>query len=347
MVFNPKFTITIPIATALASIERTRGFLEAANLSKDWVAKMQDRALILEAYHTTHIEGTHLNLDQSKRIIAGEDVFNADSEDIKELLNYRKAFDFVSDYVSSQGPITEELIREIHRRLVQDVRGNTAQPGHYRTIQNYVANSKTKEIIYTPPAPYEVAVHMADLVNWIRSEQKIPPILIAGIAQFQLVHIHPFVDGNGRTARLLSTLSLYRSGYDFKKLFTISEYYDRSRQGYYKALQSVRNNELDMTNWLEYFTKALETQMHEIHLKGSNIIKLDVLALNYKLSTRQKKALESLLEKEKDFTIREYEALCPGVNRRTLQRDLFDLVKKGLVIQKGIKKATSYKINLQ
>lgn len=345
MVFNPKFTITVSIATALNSIERTRGFLEAANLSENWIAKMQDRALILEAYHTTHIEGTHLNLDQSKRIIAGEDVFNVDSEDRKELLNYKKAFDFVSEYVFSQGSLTEGLIREIHRRLVQDVRGNAARPGEYRTIQNYVANSKTKEIIYTPPAPYEVSVQMADLVNWLQNEHTIPSVLIAGIAQFQLVHIHPFVDGNGRTARLLSTISLYRSGYDFKKLFTISEYYDRNRQDYYLALQSVRNNNLDMTSWLEYFTKALETQMHEIQLKGSNAIKLDVLVLNYKLSNRQKKALENLLEKEEDFTIQEYESLCPGVNRRTLQRDLFDLVEKGLVIQKGIKKATSYKIN--
>ena len=345
MVFNPKFTITVSIATALNSIERTRGFLEAANLSEDWVAKMQNRALILEAHHTTHIEGTHLNLDQSKRIIAGEDVFNVDSDDKKELLNYKKAFDFFSEYVSSQGSITEGLIREIHRRLVQDVRGNAAQPGEYRTIQNYVANSQTKEIIYTPPAPYEVSVQMADLVNWLQNEQTIPSVLIAGIAQFQLVHIHPFVDGNGRTARLLSTLSLYRSGYDFKKLFTISEYYDRNRQDYYLALQSVRDNNLDMTSWLEYFTKALETQMHEIQFKGSNAIKLDVSVLNYKLSNRQKKALENLLEKEGDFTIQEYESFCPGVNRRTLQRDLFELVEKGLVIQKGIKKATSYKIN--
>lgn len=64
---------------------------------------------------------------------------------------------------------------------------------------------------------------MAELVDWLQNEQTIPPVLLAGIAQFQLVHIHPFLDGNGRTPRILSTLCLYRSGYDFKKLFTISE----------------------------------------------------------------------------------------------------------------------------
>src|ERR1700730_4151439 len=156
MPFHPKFTISIPIASALTAIERTRGFLEAAQLSKHWVAKMQARALILEAHHTTHIEGTHLSLDQSEKLLSGEKMAGVDSEDVKELLNYRKAFDFVADYVFSQGSITEGLIREIHRRLVEGVRGNSAEPGQYRAIQNYVANSKTKEIIYTPPAAYEV-----------------------------------------------------------------------------------------------------------------------------------------------------------------------------------------------
>ena len=345
MPFKPDFSISIPIASALSAIERTRGFLEAATLSKDWVSKMQARALILEAHHTTHIEGTHLSLDQSERLIAGEKMTGVDSEDVRELLNYRKAFDFVADYIFSQGPITEGLIREIHRRLVEGVRGNTAQPGQYRTIQNYVANSKTKEVIYTPPAPYDVPILMAELIDWLQNEQTIPPVLVAGIAQFQLVHIHPFVDGNGRTSRLLSTLYLYRSGYDFKKLFTISEYYDRNRQDYYHALQSVRNNKMDMTSWLEYFTSALETQMHEIQLKGSQVMKLDVLVLQYKLSERQKQALESLLTREKDFTIQEYESLCPGVNRRSLQRDLSDLIEKGIITQEGIKKAARYRLN--
>lgn len=344
MPFEPKFTISIPIASALTAIERTRGFLEAATLSKDWVSKMQARALILEAHHTTHIEGTHLSLDQSERLISGEKMQGVDSEDVKELLNYKKAFDFVADYVFSQGTITEGLIREIHRRLVEGVRGDAAQPGQYRTIQNYVANSKTKEIIYTPPAPFDVPVLMAELTDWLQNERTIPPVLAAGIAQFQLVHIHPFVDGNGRTSRLLSTLCLYRSGYDFKKLFTISEYYDRNRQDFYQALQSVRNKGMDMTSWLEYFCKALETQMHEIQFKGSQAMKLDVLVLEHKLSERQKQALENLMASEKDFNIQEYEALCPGINRRSLQRDLAALIEKGIITQEGIKKAARYRL---
>lgn len=94
------------------------------------------------------------------------------------------------------------------------------------------------------------------------------PILVAGIAQFLLVHIHPFLDGNGRTARLLSMLCLYRKGYDFKRLFSLSEYYDRDRPGYYRAIQSVRRRGLDLTEWLEYFTTGLTWQLVQRDLRG-------------------------------------------------------------------------------
>ncbi|WP_309573992.1 Fic family protein [Desulfoferrobacter suflitae] len=96
---------------------------------------MGRRALILEAHHTTHIEGTRLTLDQAERLLAGNVVPEADPDDVRELLNYRKAFDFVSEYLASGDPITEGLIREIHKRLVEGVRGGSAAPGQYRKIQ--------------------------------------------------------------------------------------------------------------------------------------------------------------------------------------------------------------------
>lgn len=97
MSFTPKFTITNAIAAALTKIERARGFLDAAKLSEDWISKMQDRALVLEAHRTTHIEGTQLTLEQSERILAGQKVSGARPDDARELLNYKKAFDLVSN----------------------------------------------------------------------------------------------------------------------------------------------------------------------------------------------------------------------------------------------------------
>ena len=334
MTLRPKFRITNAIAGDLTQIERARGFLEAARLSEDWIAGMQQRALVLEAHHTTHIEGTALTLDQSERLLAGEQLSGVKADDAREVINYRKAFDLVADYLGSGEPVTEGLIREIHKRLVRGVRGNTASPGEYRRIQNYVANSITRQIIYTPPPPQDVPPLMAAFVSWLNSEQEIHPTLVAGIAQFQLVHIHPFVDGNGRTARLLSMLCMYRKGYDFKRLFTLSEYYDQDRSSYYRTIQSVRQQDLDLTEWLEYFTYGLSSQLKEIQEKGEAIIRLDVVTKKYKLSGRQRIALELALE-QGEFQIQDFAVKCPGVHRRSLQRDLRTLIQKGVLLTEG------------
>jgi len=126
MTFTPKFTITNRMTQAITRIERTRGFLEAAQLSADWVREVGEQALILEAHHTTHIEGTRLTLEQAERLWKGEAVPEADPDDARELLNYRTAFEFVSECLDSGDPITEGMIREIHRKLVEGVRGGSA-----------------------------------------------------------------------------------------------------------------------------------------------------------------------------------------------------------------------------
>ena len=334
MSFAPRFTVSHAITAALTRIERARGFLEAAKLSEQWIRRMGDRALVLEAHHTTHIEGTRLTLEQSERLWAGERVPEADPDDARELLNYREAFDFVSQYLGSGGPVTEGLVREIHKRLVEGVRGGSAAPGEYRRVQNYVVNSATKEVVYTPPPAHDVPILMQELVAWLNAERAVHPVLASGIAQFQLVHIHPFLDGNGRTSRLLSTLCLYRAGYDFKRLFTISEYYDRDRPAFYRAIQSVRERDLDLSEWLEYFTEGLATQLAEVKARGERAIRRDVLAREHGLSDRQALALGHVLEHGR-LTIQEYAALCPEANRRTLQRDLKTMVDKGLLREWG------------
>lgn len=329
---KPRFTITHQINQGIAQIERARGFLEAAQLSETWVRQMSAHALLLEAHHTTHIEGTRLTLAESAQAFAGEELLQADTDDVQELLNYREAFNLVSDYLTSGAPITEGLIREIHKRLVKGVRGDQARPGQYRLGQNYIANSVTREIIYTPPPPSKVPNLMRELVQWVNQPGEIHSVLVSGIAQYQLVHIHPFVDGNGRTSRLLSTLCLYHAGYDFKRLFTISEYYDRNRKEFYAALQEVRESDMDLTVWLEYFVTGLVTQLHEVQARGERAIQLDVVEQQHKLNSRQMKSLRFLLL-HNTISIQEYEQLCPSVTRRTLQRDLSDLIAKEFVCE--------------
>jgi Fic family protein len=341
--FDPRFTITHAITDGLTRIERARGFLEAATLSDKWVSEMGQRALALEAHHTTHIEGTHLTLAQAEELLAGKPVPEADPDDVRELLNYRDAFDFVSQYLKDGGPVTEALIREIHKRLVEGVRGGAAAPGKYRKIQNYVVNAQTGETVYTPPPAYNVPILMAELVEWLNRMERTHPVLISGIAQFQLVHIHPFLDGNGRTSRLLSTLCLYRAGYDFKRLFTISEYYDRDRQAFYHALQNVRERGMDMTGWLEYFVEGLATQLVEVRRRCEHAIRRDLLIKEHRLNHRQAEALAYLLE-HGSLSIQDYEQLCPKVNRRSLQRDLKLLIEKGLLVSEGATNRLIYRL---
>ena len=343
MSFNPKYTITPRINKALVEIERVRGFLDAIKLKDDWLTDLQKRALILESHHSTHIEGTALSFKQAKDILEGRKVKGVNRDDEKELLNYKKAMDFISKYLGKDDPVSGGMIRELHKIIVKGVRGENANPGNYRKIQNYVVNSRTREVIYTPPGPLDVPHLMREFVKWINEAEDVSPILVAGIAQFQFVHIHPFIDGNGRTARILSTLILYKTGYDFKRLFTISEYYDKDRPVYYQAIQSVRNNNMDMTVWLGYFVEGLRSQMEEINEKGKKIISSEkvVKALaHHNLNLRQEKIIRYLFVNEQ-INNEQCQRLCGSI-RRTATRDLTSLVEKGLLIRKGELKGVYY-----
>jgi Fic family protein len=188
-----------------------------------------------------------------------------------------------------------------------------------------------------------VPVMMSELVKWLNTNLDIHPALVSGIAQFQLVHIHPFLDGNGRTSRLLSTLCLYKVGYDFKRLFTISEYYDRDRPIFYKAIQSVRENEMDMTGWLDYFVTGLETRMIEVRERSEQVIRRDVLVKQHGLNARQAKAIGYLLQ-HGELNIQGFESLFPNVNRRSLQRDLKGLLEKNLIVAEGATNQLIYRL---
>jgi Fic family protein len=152
------------------------------------------------------------------------------------------------------------------------------------------------------------------------------------VAQHSFVDIHPFLDGNGRTARVLCTLILYHKGYDFKRLFSLSEFYDKNRRQYYDAIQSVREKGMDMTEWLEYFVAGLKNQMLEVKNKGEVAIRKEIIlerAQGLNLNDRQQKLLTYLLD-EKRASVDDIERMFKFI-RRTIQRDLSKMVELGLV----------------
>jgi Fic family protein len=144
---------------------------------------------------------------------------------------------------------------------------------------------------------------------------------------------------------LLSTLCLYRSGYDFRRLFTLSEFYDRDRGAFYGALQTVRQRDMDLTGWLEFFVMALATQLDEVRARGERVIRADLIAAEHGLNRRQARAVELLLDRG-DVRIEDLEAALPEVNRRTLQRDLRGLVDRGLARAAGAARAIRYRIGI-
>ena len=184
---------------------------------------------------------------------------------------------------------------------------------------------------------------MAGFVSWLNAEEDVHPILVAGIGQFQMVRTHPFLDGNGRTARLLSMLCLYRKGYDFKRLFTLSAYYDRDRGAYYRAIQGVREKGLELSEWLEYFTSGLSSQLAGVQGKGESLIRLDVLTNQHKLTARQRVAI-GLAMAAPAFRVEDFEARCPGIHRRSSQRDLRTLVERQLLVAQGATNRRVYRL---
>lgn len=128
-------------------------------------------------------------------------------------------------------------------------------------------------------------------------------------------------------------------------MFTISEYYDRDRATFYQAIQDVRENNMDMTGWLEYFIEGLSTQLAEVRERGEQVIRRDVLVKEHKLSDRQAKALGHILE-HGYLTIHDYERLCPEINRRSLQRDLKAMVDMGLLISEGATNKLVYRMRV-
>ncbi len=180
--------------------------------------------------------------------------------------------------------------------------------------------------MYTPPPAYDVPVMMPELINWMNEAGQVHPLLVSGIAQFQFVHICPFLDGNRRTSRLLSILCLYKDGDDFRRIFTSSEYYDRDRTAFYRALQGGRGQDLDLTGWLELFKVGLATHFDEVKVRGQRAICGDVLVRQHPSFAQQAAARGHVIEHAR-LTTQAYEGICLGKNRRTLQRDLKSLLE--------------------
>ncbi len=340
--FQPKFTITHRIVAALSNFDRLKGFLEGAAFLPERVRETRQRAWVRQAHHTTRPEGTPLSLEQAARLWEGETLPEADARAARELLNYREAFRLGIDRARAGTPVGAELFRDLHRLLMQDLPETTGRIGAYRRVQNYVVDAQSGLNLFTPPPPDGVPDLMEDLVHWLNHTPEIHAVLVAGIAKFRLNYIHPFRDGNGRLARLFSLLWLQRCGYDVRRMVLLGERYDRDRGAAYAVITRAEQNGQDLTEWLEFFTEGLGSQLQEMKDYWNASARVDQLRREHLLSARQAGALE-LIWKNHAMNIRQYEAVHPGVSRRSLQRDLKKLVEIGLLQVEGGTHQTVYR----
>lgn len=209
-----------------------------------------------EAVLSSQIEGTQSSLQD---LLAAEaQILDPDQpRDVAEVLNYVAAMNFGIDRLAEL-PVSVRLIREIHERLMQGVRGQFLTPGELRTSQNWIGpgGCTLNEATFVPPPPHEVANALGALETFLHGDDGLPLLLKIGLAHVQFETIHPFLDGNGRVGRLLITFLLCEKGVLHKPVLYLSHYFKRHRQRYYELLQATRD-EGDWEAWLEFFLQGV------------------------------------------------------------------------------------------
>jgi len=259
----------------LGKIEAAREIVESIaiplgiekNLRKDASAKM--------SHYSTKIEGNRLTLKQTKKLLSGENILARDI-DKREVMNYYDCLEWIHKISKTKKEIHENDIRKMHGFIQKGIVKGKLR-GNYREAQNVIYDSANRKVIYFPPEAKDVPAFMAAFIMWLKREREMHPVIKAGIAHYQLAAIHPFMDGNGRTARALATLVLYMEKYGLKEFYSLEEYYAEDLKGYYAALHACQGNAYydnptpDITKWLEYFIKGVTIIFEEIKEKASAV----------------------------------------------------------------------------
>ena len=346
--YQPKFTISNTILKNIGIIEAAKEVIDHAPLLPYYERQFREDALVRTVHYGTHIEGNELNLSQAEKVLAGQSVM-ARERDIQEVINYRKVMDFINEIrINDEGlMINEETIKKLHKITVNKILP-AEKCGEYRKTAVVIKNNQTGQVSFRPPQANAILGQIKDLLAFIsaKENQDIHPVLESGIVHYEMVRIHPFVDGNGRVARALSTLILFAEGYDIRKFFSLEEYFDRNASNYYLALQSVAKNNGDLTIWLEYFTQGLAIELSKIKEK------VEKISVDGKL--REKLGGKPLLLTDRQLKIIEYiqetgylqnqafEELFPMVSEDTILNELKGLLSNKIIRKQGVTKGAKY-----
>ncbi len=312
MAWTPKYTITKDILTNLTKIEEIKNSFNDKPLSPVLLSSLHKTAKIEQSHYSTQIEGNHLSLKQVENTLysANKTAKEYQGHDEKEVKAYYNAINYMERCLDNDTPFSESFIQKIHS-LIEDSKKNVP----YRDAQNAIYDSSDGALVYLPPETKDVPIMMQDLVNWIKNNiDKLPTPIVAGLFHYQFVTIHPYFDGNGRTARLITSYIMRKFGYGLKGIYSLEEYYAKNLADYYRALVThphhnyyFGRNEADLTSWLEYFIKGVATAFENIDIKAQKQqnmgIKTDISPILRKLDIKQRKILELFTEFEEITSI--------------------------------------------
>ncbi|MCW8957802.1 MAG: Fic family protein, partial [Gammaproteobacteria bacterium] len=279
----------------LSDADRALGELNAFSQlvpNVDFFIKMH---ITKEATQSSRIEGTRTNMEEA--LLDEEDIDPEKRDDWEEVQNYIKAINGAIGQLQTL-PLSNRLLRDTHRTLMQGVRGETKLPGEFRASQNWIGVS-LKNAAFVPPHHEEVPELMSDLEKFIHNEElQVPHLIKVAIAHYQFETIHPFLDGNGRLGRLMIAIYLANFGLLHKPALYLSDYFERNKTEYVDRLMAVRQAN-QLKEWLIFFLFGVkETAENSIQVFK------DILALKERLerevlphfSTRRQENAQTLMQ---------------------------------------------------
>lgn len=226
-----------------------------------------------EAHKSSKIEGTKTTIEED--VMKIDDVIPEKRDDRIEVENYIHAMNFgINKILLEEFPFSTRLIRDMHRVLLQGVRGERKTPGEFRKSQNWIGGSMPSNAVYVPPSHIEIPELMTDLEFFLNNDDiRVPYLIRIALAHYQFESIHPFLDGNGRIGRLMIPLYLLNRRVLSKPCFYISDFFEKNRSEYYAHLTKVRTKN-DLLSWVKFFLHAVINTSESAKNKFSQVVLL-------------------------------------------------------------------------
>lgn len=335
------------VQECVARIDTLRDALDRVGpLPRLWLGRTR-RDLEAEAVAaSTRIEGVPITVDEARRILAGDAPLSVDAGDVALVEGYRDAMHYVLARADDPHFAWHtELILAIHHRVLAGSRARDA--GRIRDRQNWVSTRATGEQVYLPPPPEQVPALLSALMSWL-AETDAPPPVAAAVAHVGLAAIHPFADGNGRTARIVASLVMFRAGFQAPQFTSLEEWWGRHVEAYYTALTCLGSSwdaDADVTPFVEAHACAQATQVEALSLRhatehGIWTVLVDLATHDLGLDERVAHALYDAIH-ARDVTNRYYRGLA-DVSPVTASHDLAKLTAAGLLEQRGAGRGARY-----